>query len=166
MGREETMDGWTRALALGQGAYYLGTGLWPLLHLRSFEAVTGPKPEGWLVKTVGALISVVGATALLAAVRRRASPELRLLAGGSALSLGVVDVVYPAKGRISPIYLADALPELALVLGWSVSAIRAHRRARGEVLPAEETSPVLHVSPAAARLAEASYPHAGRPAPV
>jgi hypothetical protein len=128
MGPEETMDGWTRALALGQGAYYLGTGLWPIVHLPSFEAVTGPKPEGWLVKTVGALISVVGATALLAGVRRRASPELRLLAGGSALAMGVVDVVYPAKGRISPVYLLDALPELALALGWAASGLRSRAR--------------------------------------
>lgn len=39
-----------------QGIYYVASGLWPLLHMRSFEAVTGPKRDKWLVNTVGALI--------------------------------------------------------------------------------------------------------------
>jgi hypothetical protein len=103
MDRDATMDGGTRALALGQGVFYLGIGLWPLLHLPSFAAVTGPKPEGWLVKTVGSLLCVVGVTTLYAGVRRRASPELRLLGGGSALVMGVQDIRYPARGRISPL---------------------------------------------------------------
>ena len=38
-----------RALAAGQGVYWAATGAWPLLHMRSFEAVTGGK----LVQTVG-----------------------------------------------------------------------------------------------------------------
>lgn len=118
------MDGTTRALALTQGAFYVGTGVWPILHLRSFEAVTGPKLEGWLVKTVGALVTVVGAAVLLAARARRTTPELALVAGGSALALAVVDVVYVARGRIAPVYLLDALPEVVLAGGW-VRALRA-----------------------------------------
>jgi len=101
----------------------------------------------------------VGATSLLAGVRRRSSPELRLLAGGSALAMGVVDVVYPAKGRISPAYLLDALPEFALALGWALSGRRARRRQAA--LPAEETHPDFYVPPQAAALAESTYPHAG-----
>ncbi len=53
-----------RATALGQGAFWLAAGVWPLLHYRSFEAVTGPKQDDWLVKTIGGLIAVVGATLL------------------------------------------------------------------------------------------------------
>src|SRR5687767_12121314 len=77
-----------RILALAQGTYYFATGVWPILHLRSFERVTGPKLEGWLVKTVGALIAVIGATVALAGWRRRITPELRFLAAGSAAALG------------------------------------------------------------------------------
>jgi hypothetical protein len=51
-----------RRLATIQGAYYLLTGLWPLAHLRSFQAVTGPKLEPWLVKTVGVLAAAIGFT--------------------------------------------------------------------------------------------------------
>ena len=50
------------AVAAAQSAYYLIIGLWPLVHLRSFAAVTGPKPEGYLVKAVGACLVNVGLT--------------------------------------------------------------------------------------------------------
>ncbi|QRK10785.1 hypothetical protein JQX13_12350 [Archangium violaceum] len=111
-------------LGVAQGVFYLASGVWPIVHLRSFEAVTGPKPEGWLVKTVGALIAVVGGTLLAAGLRRRVTPELMLLAAGSAASLAAVDVVYSPQ-RISPVYLLDALAEGVLVTAWCVAAARA-----------------------------------------
>jgi hypothetical protein len=108
-----------RTLALAQGLYFAVTGLWPILHLRSFEAVTGPKPEGWLVKTVGGLLVTTG-VALSTSSRRRAIPrELALLAAGSAAVLALVDVWYAGvRRRISPVYLADAPVEGALVASW------------------------------------------------
>ena len=110
-------------LALVQGIFYAATGVWPLVSMRSFEAVTGPKLERWLVKTVGVLVTVIGAVLTLAGVRRRTTSEVALLAAGSAAGLAAVDVVYVAKRRISPVYLLDAVAELGLVLAW----IRAHR---------------------------------------
>lgn len=107
-----------RQVALRHGFFWVGSGLWPIVHLKSFERVTGPKPEGWLVKTVGGLIAVVGSTLMAAAVRNRITPEIRGLAVGSALTLAAVDVVYPLKRRISPVYLLDAVAELALVGVW------------------------------------------------
>ena len=103
-------------LALEQGLYYAATGVWPLLHMRSFERVSGPKVDDWLVKTFGALLGVVGATLALAGARRALTPELRLLALGSAAVLGTADVVYAAGGRIRRVYLLDALVEAGLVV--------------------------------------------------
>src|SRR5439155_14802188 len=77
-----------RRLVLGQGAYYAATGLWPLLHMRSFEAVTGPKREDWLVKTVGVLVTAIAGTLLVAGRRRRVPSEVALLAVSSAVGLG------------------------------------------------------------------------------
>ena len=108
----------SRWLSAGQAAYYVVTGAWPIVHLRSFEAITGPKPEGWLVKTVGALVTVIGGTLGLAAKTRRVTPELRFLAAGAALSLAAVDVIYTSKRRIKPVYLLDVLPELVIAGGW------------------------------------------------
>ena len=86
-----------RLVAFGQAAYFLVTGIWPLLHIRSFERITGPKVDRWLVKTVGALVSVVGAVIGLAAWRRRPSPEIELLAVGSSLALAIIDIVFVAR---------------------------------------------------------------------
>jgi cation transport ATPase len=48
-----------------QGVYYLITGIWPLLSMQSFEKISGPKTDVWLVKTLALLIVAVGCTLLL-----------------------------------------------------------------------------------------------------
>jgi len=121
-------------LALGQGLYYFVSGIWPLFSMRTFEMVTGPKADKWLVKTVGVLVSVIGAVLMLAGRRRRVEPgrvepETVLLAAGSALGLGGIDTVYAAKGRISKIYLLDAVLEVVLVASWVAVAVDAARAA-------------------------------------
>ena len=44
-------------VAGAQAVYYILTGVWPLVHIRSFMAVTGPKTDLWLARTTGAAIS-------------------------------------------------------------------------------------------------------------
>ena len=83
-------DNVATALGYGQGLYYLVTGIWPLLSMRTFEAVTGPKADKWLVKTVGVLVGVVGAVLMLSARRRHVAPEPALLAAGSAAYVAAV----------------------------------------------------------------------------
>src|SRR5437763_87401 len=103
---------------LAQGLYYLLTGLWPLLHMRSFEAVTGPKTDTWLVQTVGVLVVVIGGAMCLAAYRRQGSPEILFIAFGSALGLAAIDVIFVYQGRIRPVYLLDAGIQVGLVALW------------------------------------------------
>ena len=81
-------------ILLAQGLYYVLSGLWPLAHMRSFTAVTGPKTDLWLVKTAGLLIASIGASLLAAAARGAAAPETVVLAAGSALALAGADVVF------------------------------------------------------------------------
>jgi hypothetical protein len=112
-----------RGLAVGQGAFFVGSGLWPIVHLDSFEAVTGPKLEGWLVKTVGALIAVAGAALLVAGRRPTVGPEAAVLGAGSAAALAAIDLWYAGRRRrIAPVYLADAAVELGIVAGWAAAA--------------------------------------------
>ncbi len=112
------------ALAVAQGAFYIATGVWPILHMRSFEAVTGEKTDDWLVKTVGAMIAVAGATMTVAGLRRRVTPEIAMLAAGSAAALAAVDVIYNQKGVIPPVYLLDAVAEAGLIGAWAAAAAR------------------------------------------
>jgi hypothetical protein len=115
-----------RALALGHGSYYVLTGFWPLVSIDSFQAVTGTKTDLWLVKTVGLLIAVVGASILVSSRHRDPGIETAVLAAGSALALGSVDVYYALTGVISRIYLLDAPVEAALAAAWI--AFQACRR--------------------------------------
>jgi hypothetical protein len=116
-------------LALGQAAYFLVTGIWPLVSLRSFERISGPKVDVWLVKTVGVQVGVVGAVVALSTKRQRMTPEIEVLAAGSALGLAAIDLVYVGSRRISPIYLVDAAIELGFVAGWvAYRRVRIQRR--------------------------------------
>ena len=105
-------------IALVQGVFYLATGIWPLIDIDSFQAVTGPKMDLWLVRTVGVLVAVIGAVLVTAARRQRLGAEIMLLAVGSALGLAAIDIIYVLSGTISPIYLADAVAEIGLVAAW------------------------------------------------
>ncbi len=112
------------SLPATQGLFYVVTGFWPVIHIRSFEAVTGNKTDDWLVKAAGALIGVIGLVLLAGSRRTVPPPEQPLLAVGSAATLATVDVVYVKKRVIPPIYLADAAVEVALALAWVVRAVR------------------------------------------
>src|SRR5688500_10141229 len=96
------------AVAAIQGCFYLATGVWPLIHIESFLAVTGPKTDLWLVYTVGLLIAVIGIVLVLAARAGRITTEVVVLAIAVTLALAGIDVVFVSRGVIPPVYLADA----------------------------------------------------------
>jgi len=108
-----------RSVAAAQAVFYVSTGIWPLLHRRSFERITGPKVDFWLVETVGAMIAAIGIGLGQAATSGRPIPrEIRTVGVASALGLAAIDTMYVRQRRISPIYIADAVAEIALVAGW------------------------------------------------
>lgn len=108
-----------------QALFYFVTGLWPLAHMPSFERVTGPKLDDWLVYTVGLLLASIG-VALWAGARRPGLPIV-LLAALTALSIGAVDTVFALIGRISPVYLLDAAIELGFLVALAAGLLRARR---------------------------------------
>jgi len=117
-----------RQVAGAQSVYYLATGLWPLVSPATFQRVTGPKRDMWLVHTVGLLVTVIGGTLAIASrdpSSMRSAP-IHGLAIGSALSLATIDAVFVARRRISPVYLLDAVAELALITGWLSARSERH----------------------------------------
>ncbi len=107
-----------RIAAIAQGVFWVTTGLWPVVHLRSFEAVTGKKKDGWLVQTTGALISAVGIALIAGAFERRRTRVTRTLGIASAAALAAADVYFVARRDISPIYLGDAFVESTFIAAW------------------------------------------------
>jgi hypothetical protein len=119
-----------RLTALGQSVFYVATGVWSLVGIKSFQKVTGPKTDVWLVKTVGALVIVIGSVLGMAGARRAESPEIAVLGVGSAAALAAIDVVYVSRKRISPIYLLDAVAEGGLIAMWAAGwKLISNRRA-------------------------------------
>jgi hypothetical protein len=119
-----------RRVLILKGGYYLATGVLPFVSRRLFEAITGPKKEWWLVQTVGAAVAAVGAGELSAAVRDPTNPEVLGIGAGCAAGLAAIDVVYAVRGRISPVYLADAAIQLAALAALAAASAPA-RRAMG-----------------------------------
>lgn len=105
-----------------QGGYYLLTGLWPIFSLKTFEWFTGPKKEGWLVKTFGALVAAVALPLLMAGRKGEVDTNTLTLAIAVAAALALCEVVYVFKRKISPRYLIDAAAETLLVAGYAVAA--------------------------------------------
>lgn len=111
-------------LAVVQGGYYVLTGLWPVLSMRTFMAVTGPKTDTWLVRMVGLLAASIGIPLLLAVWLGGVDRGLVLVALLSAVAFLVIDVYYVWRRVIGKIYLLDALLEVPLIALWSVVLLR------------------------------------------
>lgn len=99
-----------RTLARAHGAFNIVGGVWPLVHLRSFEAVFGPKYDRWLEHTVAGLMLGNGLTQV-ATTDTRSAKWVGLTVAGTFLA---IDLVYVPKGRIRWTYLIDA----AMEVGW------------------------------------------------
>jgi len=105
----------SRLVCAFQGSYFVATGVWPLVHLRSFLALTGPKTDLWLVQSFGLLVASVGVALLRAWVKR--TPEASLPVGAcTAAAMVMADGI--AARAVSPIYLIDMAPELLFLVGW------------------------------------------------
>jgi hypothetical protein len=105
----------TSSLASIQSAYYLLTGAAPFVSMRAFEAVTGPKRDDWLVKTVGLFALAFGVLLARDAARGRPDPAIGL---AGALPFAAASTWYGGTGRISRIYLLDGALELAFAAAW------------------------------------------------
>lgn len=105
-------------LAIFQGIFYMITGIWPILDMGSFIAVTGPKADLWLVRTVGMLILFIGSGLLVAGIKKQVSLSIIIIASGAAFGLFIIDVTYVFMNVISPVYLLDAVVELIILCLW------------------------------------------------
>jgi hypothetical protein len=115
-----------RLIRSAGAAYYLATGIWPLVHMASFEFITGRKRDRWLVQTVGVLVALIGAVQLRAA-GRSAPQEVRGLSVAVAVGLAAIEVYHWRRGTISLVYVLDAVGQLGLAAAWLVSEPRPPR---------------------------------------
>ena len=115
------------ALGAVQAAYYLATGVGPLVAMPAFQRVTGPKTDDWLVRTIGGLAIGMGAVLARNAATGRSDPIVGL---AGAVPFGVSSLWYGATGRVSRVYLLDGAVEVAFAAGW-LAALRRSPTGRG-----------------------------------
>ncbi|MCZ0206009.1 hypothetical protein AB0F45_11880 [Streptomyces achromogenes] len=119
-----------RGMAVAHGAFNVVGGLWPLVHLRSFEWVFGPKTDVWLQMTTGGLLASCGLAQLAAAAGPGGPAHARRIGLGTALTLLAVDLVYVPRGRIRPTYLLDAAMQTGWITGWLRTPTEPRRTAQ------------------------------------
>ncbi|MBT2442146.1 hypothetical protein J7E93_18965 [Streptomyces sp. ISL-36] len=102
------------------GWFHLVTGAWPLVHRRSFEQITGPKVDVWLLQTVSGLLVTIGWTQIRAAEAGVAPARglARQLGTLTASTLLAIDVVYATRRRIRPVYFLDAAFQVLWLTAW------------------------------------------------
>ena len=110
-------------LAVAHGWLNVANGLWPILSMRSFEAVFGPKVDRWLVYTVAGLMITSGYNQVQAS--RGATSVARTIGIGAASTLLALDAIYVPKGRIRWTYLLDGVAEAGWLLLWRRTASRS-----------------------------------------
>ncbi|PLS81590.1 hypothetical protein CYG49_01680 [Candidatus Saccharibacteria bacterium] len=79
----------------------------------SFESVSGPKTDKWLVRTVALLLISIGITLILSN-----GEQMKILGVLSALSIFIIDAYYSLAGRIRALYMADGAINLGLLATW------------------------------------------------
>ena len=105
-----------RTIAGIHAAYYVASGAWSVAHRSSFERVSGPKRDYWLVRLVGALAVATGASLGCAVVANRRRPEVVALALGAGAAFVAADA-YAARS-VSKTYLGDAALHALFLPAW------------------------------------------------
>lgn len=101
-----------------QGLYTLLTALWGLIHIDSFMAVTGPKTDILLVKTVSVILLAIAIT-LLSYTQIDSHPIPAILLGlFTSTGLAGIDFYYSGRKVISPVYALDGIAEVVFALLW------------------------------------------------
>ena len=86
-------------LSLAQGLYFVITGLWPIVSVSTFQMVTGDGPPARQNRRGAG--GRERRRAHHAGLRQQKTPEVLLLAVGSAAGLIIIDLFYVAKGRMT-----------------------------------------------------------------
>ena len=119
-----------RTLLITQTCYYLLTGIWPLIHIDSFLAVTGPKCDVWLVKTVGALLIPVSLCLGSFLFTSGSLLPAAILGSTAAVAFISIDFYYALNDVIRDIYIADGVAQLVLIMWWVIVLVRNRQTIR------------------------------------
>jgi hypothetical protein len=106
-------------VALVHGVYLMLSGAWPLVDMRSFELVTGPRADHMATRAVAGMSVALG-LALLWCVRRGVvEAPLRFVAAGSSGTLGLVMLATILPHAADTIQISLGAMHMMLALCWA-----------------------------------------------
>lgn len=109
-------DRWRRLLLAVQGGYYVLSGLWPLVHFRSYADAVALRVNPFQAQAFGAVIIVVGGTLIEATRKEPPGPFPTMLGAATAGALTLISLWWlPRLGTISILWL-DVLVEVAFAV--------------------------------------------------
>lgn len=114
----------SRIILTVQSVHYLLTGLWPLVHVNSFMEVTGYRTDLWLVKTVSVLTVAIAIAFIVDLWSKESSTAIAILSVIAAMGFLGIDLYYCLTDEIHPIYLVDAVVQLAFVWSWGLLSVK------------------------------------------
>ena len=108
-------------MARAHGLFNIVGGLWPLVHVRSFEAVFGRKTDRFLEYTVAGLMMGVGWSQWTSNRAPGGAAHARTVGIGTAGTLLAIDLIYAPPRRIPATYLLDAVLEAGWLAAWALA---------------------------------------------
>jgi len=114
---QEGRDRWRRWLLAGQGAYYVLTGLWPLVHFSSFATVMTLHINPFQAQAFGAVIAVLGGSLMDAARREPPGPFPTLLGAAVASAIALVSLWWLPRVSGTSLLWIDLVLEVAIAGG-------------------------------------------------
>lgn len=99
-------------------AFFLIGGLWPLVDMQSFESVTGPRSDHWLVRSLAGMLIIVGAALIWSVQRGHIDHSMRGVAAGSSGMLALVALISGMNGPVDPVSVIGASLHGVLALCW------------------------------------------------
>ncbi len=103
---------WPRRI---QGAYYVVTGLWPVVATEHYMRATGQESHAGVARALGGAVAALGVALALDLIPRRPA---RWVGIGSALLLGSGGAYFAARGRGVPTNATDTAMQLAFAISW------------------------------------------------
>lgn len=97
------------------GLFYIVTGIWSVVHLRSFMDFTDNYADPFKTQVNGALFSILGSYFLYSSLTN-INPITIITAVASALTVSLFDFVYLIRNETTKIFFLDALIEGLLAI--------------------------------------------------
>ena len=104
------------AVSVAQGLWLLVPGLWLGLFPEHYRRIHDVERDYWIERVHALWLTLAGSVLITAGVRRRPTPETRLLGLGASAGLAAADISAARKTGVARIYFVDLVGELAFAL--------------------------------------------------